>query len=382
MLIPYFDDNLNKNTIKATNKTLKSGRLSKGSIALKFEKEFLKKLSIKSNKYDALSVSSCTAALHLVFKYLNLKKNDEIIIPSLSFVADANTVVHCGAKVIFSDIKSADDLTSCPKDIKKKINVKTKAVVVMHYGGFPSDILQIRKICKQKKIVLIEDACHALFSSYGKKKLGTFGDFSVFSFYGNKNLSTGEGGMIISAKKNIEYIKKLSSHGIDFQSTSRLKKKTIGYNVHFPGLNYRFDDLRATIGLNELKYLRDKNLKRFELYNNYLRLFKKFKLDRFVHIPFRKKVSKNLSFHLFPIVLKKSNNQKIFEKMLTKGVMLSMHYPLIHKFAYYKKINKTKLPQSEKISNNILSLPIFPNLKFKDQNIIVSNLFELLNHEL
>ena len=109
MLIPYFDDNLNKNTIKAANKTLKSGRLSKGRIALKFEKEFLKKLSIKSKRYDAMSVSSCTAALHLVFKYLNLKKNDEIIIPSLSFVADANTAIYCGAKVIFSDIKSAAD---------------------------------------------------------------------------------------------------------------------------------------------------------------------------------------------------------------------------------------------------------------------------------
>ena len=379
MFIPYFDDNLNKNTIKTACKTLKTGMLSKGKIALKFEKEFLKKLSIKSNNYDALSVSSCTAALHLILKYLNLKKNDEVIVPSLSFVADANTVIDCGAKVIFSDIKSSDDLTSCPKDIKKKINSRTKAVIVMHYGGFPSDILEIRKICKNKKIVLIEDACHALFSSFRNKKLGTFGDFSVFSFYGNKNLSTGEGGMIIGNKKAIQIIKKLSSHGINYNSSLRLKKKTFEYNVDYPGLNYRFDDLRASIGLSELRYLNKKNLKRFELYKNYINLIKKFNLNQFIKIPFKKKISKNLSFHLFSVILKKSNNKKIFTKMYTEGIMLNKHYPLIHKFSFYKKNFFFKLPVAESVADKILSLPIYPNLDFKKQYRIIKVLYKILN---
>ena len=379
MFIPYFDDNLNKNTIKTACKILKTGMLSKGKIALKFEKEFLKKLSIKSNNYDALSVSSCTAALHLILKYLNLKKNDEVIVPSLSFVADANTVIDCGAKVIFSDIKSSDDLTSCPKDIKKKINSRTKAVMVMHYGGFPSDILEIRKICKNKKIVLIEDACHALFSTFRNKKLGTFGDFSVFSFYGNKNLSTGEGGMIIGNKKAIQMIKKLSSHGINYNSSLRLRKKTFEYNVDYPGLNYRFDDLRASIGLSELRYLNKKNLKRFELYKNYINLIKKFNLNQFIKIPFKKKVSKNLSFHLFSVILKKSNNKKIFKKMYTEGIMLNKHYPLIHKFSFYKKNFFFKLPVAESVADKILSLPIYPNLDFKKQYRIINMLYKILN---
>ena len=175
----------------------------------------------------------------------------------------------------------------------------------MHYGGFPCDIQKIKKICSEKKIFLIEDSCHALFSEFKNKKLGTFGDVGVFSFYGNKNMSTGEGGMILSKKKIISTIRKMSSHGIDLTSTKRIKFKKLYYNIKSPGLNYRIDDIRSAIGYNELNYLNKKNHKRYLLYKNYLNLIKNSTLSDKVIIPFSEKASKNFSYHLFPLILKK-----------------------------------------------------------------------------
>jgi dTDP-4-amino-4,6-dideoxygalactose transaminase len=377
-LIPFFDDKIDKLSINFANKVLKSSHLTRGKFSEKFEKAFLKKLLPKNAKIQGLALSSCTAALHLAIKSMNLKKNDEVIVPSLSFAADANVVNEVGAKVVFADVKSLDDLTICPNDIKKKITKKTKALIVMHYGGYPCDISIIKNICKKHKIFLIEDSCHALFSKYKKKKLGTYGDIGVFSFYGNKNMTTGEGGMLVGRKETIKKIKQMSSHGINFNSLERIKKKNFFYNITSPGLNYRIDDIRSAIGFNELKKLNKKNIKRYKLYKNYITLIKKYNLEKYIKIPFSKKIHKNLSFHIFPVILKKHNNLECYRYLLKKGVATSMHYPPIHKFDYYQKKNKQVLNITEKLEDRLISLPIYPNLSSKKQLRIIIVLRDFL----
>ena len=379
-MIPYFYDKFNKKTLNDVNNVIKNSYVTKGKVTEKFEKSFLNHLGYKNNnRYDCLGVSSCTSGLYLLLKNLKLKTNDEVIVPSLSFVADANVVVANGAKVFFADINSDSDLNISLRDIEKKINKKTKAIIVMHYGGIPCQIKEIVEICKKKKIFLIEDACHALFTEYDNKKLGTFGDASVFSFYGNKNMSTAEGGMIFSNSKIIKNIEILSSHGITLNNKTRLKKKKIYYDVIKNSLNFRIDDIRSTIGLSELNFLKKKNLLRYKVVTRYLKLIKENDLEKSIKIPFKTKIKKYNSHHIFPILLPKGmDNSFIFRQMLKNNIQLSMHYPPIHLMTFYR--NKFKLDLVESLHKRLISLPLYPNLSFKSQSKIIKTLKKILSN--
>jgi perosamine synthetase len=377
-MIPYFFDKFQKQTLLEVNKILKKSYVTKGNASKKFENKFLHFLGYRNDKkYRCLAVSSCTSGLYLILKLLKLKRTDEVIVPSLSFVADANVVKSCGAKVVFADIKSKNNLNISFQDIKKKINKNTKVVIVMHYGGVPCDIEEITKFCKKKSIFLIEDACHALFTDHSNKKLGTFGDASVFSFYGNKNLSTAEGGMIFSKKSIINKLNILSSHGILNDNLKRNKKKQIYYGIKEHSLNFRIDDIRATIGTSELDFIKKKNLQRYILVKNYLKLLEESKLKKYIQIPFENEIRKFNSHHIFPILLPKNiTNKYVFKKMIERDIYLSLHYPPIHLMKYYSK--KIVLKNIESIHKNLISLPIYPLLSFKNQKIIINNLKEII----
>ena len=373
--IPYFKISISKNDISKVNQTLKNNWLTMGKITEKFEKMFSNYLDVNIN--SCIATSSCTASLHLIMLALKLKKGDEVIMPSLTFAADANTVFHSGAKPVFADSNSLEDLTINIKDIKKKITSKTKVVIIMHYGGYPSDIKEILKLKKKYNFFLIEDACHSLFSNFSKnKKLGTFGDASTFSFYSNKNMTTGEGGMIYIKNKDLsKKIKFLRNHGIDRSMLDR-KDKFYVYNIKYPGLNYRIDDLRSTLGLSQLKSLNKNNLMRRKIALNYVNLIKKNKLN--LTIPFEKYIGGKYSYHLFVIILPpEKNNRSIIPKLLKKGVQTSFHYPPIHMFNFYKR-KKVRLPVVEEATKRLISLPMYPTLTLKEQYIIVDTIKKLL----
>lgn len=250
--------------IKAVKDVLNKGWLTTGLETKNFENKFK---IYKKAKY-ALALNSCTAALHLSLKLLNLKKNDEVITSALTFSSTINSIVISGAKPVLADVEF-DTQNIDPNQIEKKINKKTKAILIVHFAGRPCNMDQIMKIVKKHNLHLIEDCAHAIESKYRGKNVGTFGTFGCFSFYATKNLAVGEGGMLISNnKKIISRVKKLSIHGMNKDAWNRYGKKGFNsYTIDEPGYKYNMSDLQASIGIHQLKQINKFRKKRKEIWD-------------------------------------------------------------------------------------------------------------------
>jgi len=315
----------------------------------------------------AIAVSSGTAALHLAMRALNVKPDDEVIVPSLSFVASSNAILYVRAKPTFVDICGLNDFNLSCDDLIKKITPKTKAIVVVHYGGYLADMEQIKRIARNHQLFIIEDSAHAIGADLSSKMAGTLGDVGCFSFFSNKNLATGEGGMIVTRDERLaRKLKLLRSHGMTSMTLNRHKGHTYSYDVVELGYNYRMTEISAALGILQLKKLRKANKKRKVSTDLYMsNLDGTFGLS----IPFKDYPRKS-SNHLFPILLNKNVNRKKFMELLKKeGIQSSIHYPPIHKFSYYRKKLKgsqTKLPLTEYVGAHELTLPLHPLLERKD----------------
>ncbi|MDA8836276.1 DegT/DnrJ/EryC1/StrS aminotransferase family protein [Candidatus Pelagibacter bacterium] len=376
-IIPFFKTNFNFNEINAFKKIVKTGNFSMGQSTIKLEKMIAKKLKISEN--CVALVSNCTAGLHLAMIVSNIKKNDEVLCSSLTFVADASSVKYVDAKPRFIDITSIDNWNISTEDILKNITKKTKAIIMTHYAGYPCDISKIKNIAKKNNLVLIEDACHTIFSKFKNKYMGTYGDLGLFSLYGNKNITTGEGGIVIGKKKLIDKIKILRNHAIDKSMLERNSSKTPTYQIHELGYNYRIDDIRSSIGIEQLKKIDNLNFLRKKVANNYKKLISK--VVPSIKIPFKKFIGGKYSYHLFPILLPYNLDRDRLIKFLNDcGVQTSIHYKPIHKLKFYEKPN-FKLKNLDKISDHILSLPIHPKLSLIDQKYIIKNIKYFINKE-
>lgn len=279
--IPLFDLNFDEKEENAVLEVLRSKWISTGPKTAEFEKQFASMLQIE----HAVALSNCTVALHLAMKLVDIKPGDEVICPSLTFVATVNAIRYENAVPIFADIKSHEDFTIDPDDIERKITPKTKAIVVMHYGGFACDMDRIMAIAQKHNLRVIEDACHGPLSEYKGKKLGTIGDVGYFSFFSNKNISTGEGGMLVTNNtKYFERTKLLRSHGMTSMSYERAKGHSTEYDVIELGYNYRMEDIRSAIGLEQLKKIENDLLIRAELRKEYISKLEN--IDRII-IPFK-----------------------------------------------------------------------------------------------
>jgi len=374
--IPLFDLNFDKEEEKAIIKTLKSKWISTGPKCQEFENLFCSALGIK----NALTTSSCTAALHLAMLLLNIKPKDEVIVPSLTFAATVNVVKYVGATPVFADVKNYYDLTIDPVDIEKKITNKTKAIIPMHYAGFPADMDRIMDIAKRYDLKVVEDASHAPLSEYKGKKLGTIGDIGTFSFFSNKNISTGEGGMLVTNQDNYyKYAKLLRSHGMTTMSFDRARGHATKYDITNLGYNYRMDDIRATIGIVQLNKLYADLLKRQMVRKWYIE--KLCNIDSII-IPFNKNKG-FVSNYIFPVILKDSNEQnrnKVRSQMHNKGIQTSIHYPAVHQFSIYKN-EITKLMVTDYVVNNEITLPMYAKLAYKDVCYIAKTLINILNEK-
>lgn len=359
--IPLFDLDYTDDEKNAVLEVLENKWLSSGEKTKKFECEFSKYLG---DNTLSTAVSNATAALHISLLIAGVKEEDEVIISGLTFVADANVVLMCGATPIFADINSFENWNPSIKDIKSKVTSKTKAIIVVHFAGYPiEDIDELIFFCKEKNIILIEDVAHAVGSSYNGLKCGTFGDMACFSFFSNKNLSTGEGGMFVT--KNVEFDKKAKlfrSHGMTSMTIDRHEGKTISYDVVQPGLNYRIDEIRCALGLVQLAKLDKNNEKRKNLVEYYHKQL--IKHIPSITIPFTKLSNKSISsYHIFPILLPIGTNRAdVMEKLKLKGIQTSIHYPSFKDFTYYSKFYTKPLTNIENISNRILTLPLYVNL--------------------
>ncbi len=368
--IPLFDLNFDESEAKAAYETIRSGWISTGPKCTELESKF----STALNSKYGLTTSSCTGALHLALLTLGIKDGDEVIVPSLTFAATVNSVRYVGAKPVFADITSINDLTIDPEDIEKKINKRTKAIIVMHYAGFPCAMDKIMEIAIKNNLKIIEDAAHAPLSEFKGKKLGTIGDIGCFSFYSNKNISTGEGGMLVT--DNEEYFNKaklLRSHGMTTLSYERSKGHSTSYDVVGLGYNYRMDDIRASIGIVQFDKLR-KDLKQREMVRDYY--IQALSEITEIAIPFLS-VREFVSNHIFPIVLKNSIKEKrnfVREKLAENGIQTSVHYPAVHCFSIYKKYSAS-LSVTEYVTDNEITLPMYSNLS-NEQIVYISNTFK------
>lgn len=355
--IPLFDLNYGFEEEKAVIDTLRSRWISAGPKCEELENLFSSEL-----KCDyAISVANCTAALHLACLALGLKSGDEVLCPSLTFAATVNVIKYVGAKPVFCDVTSFDDFNISIDEIEKKITLNTKAIMVMHFAGFPCDMTRIKSIADINGIKIIEDACHGPFSEYKGRKLGTIGDVGCFSFFSNKNISTGEGGIVVTNNKELySKIKILRSHGMTTMSYERATGHATEYDIKALGYNYRMDDIRASLAIEQIKKLPDDLIRRQEKRMLYIDL-----LDhcKGICIPFKENVE-FVSNYIFPVVLlnsTKENRNRVREELAKRGIQTSIHYPAVHLFSIYKNENCI-LPNTEYISANEVTLPMYANL--------------------
>ena len=371
--IPLFDLNYDEKEIDAVVSVLKSKWISTGPKCEELEKMFSEQLGVKY----ALSVSNCTAALHLALLSSGIGEGDEVIVPSFTFVATVNAIRYVGAIPVFCDITSPDNLCISVEDIEKKISEKTKAIMVMHYGGYACDMDTIINISQRYNLIIIEDACHGPLSEYKGKKLGTFGAAGCFSFFSNKNISTAEGGMFVTDDSDVyQKAKLLRSHGMSVLSYEKSKGHSTSYDVSMLGHNYRFNDILASIGIEQLKKLPEDIKLRNQIRAKYI---KRLENEERVIIPFADYPYISSSY-IFPIVLKGLGYEKrdlVRSKLKEKGVQTSMHYPPAHRFSLYRNY-PNELPVTDYVADNELTLPMYGSLKDEEIDYICETLINAI----
>ncbi|GAA4092959.1 DegT/DnrJ/EryC1/StrS family aminotransferase [Mucilaginibacter panaciglaebae] len=371
--IPLFDLNFDENEERAVVDVIRSKWISTGPKTAEFEVKFANMLGAGY----AVALANCTVALHLALKLVGVESGDEVICPSLTFVATVNAIRYMEATPVFADVTSMSDLTISPQDIEAKITAKTKAIIVMHYGGFACDMDQIMAIAKKYNLKVVEDACHGPLSEYKGRKLGTIGDVGCFSFFSNKNISTGEGGMLIT--NSSEYYAKaklLRSHGMTSMSFERAKGHSTEYDVIELGYNYRMDDIHAAIGIVQLDKIEEDLAKRAIHRKNYIN---KLSDISSIVIPFKDYTAFS-SNYIMTIVLKDSESDKrnkVREALAEKGIQTSIHYPPAHRFSIYEK-NFTELPLTDYVADNLITLPMYSKMTEESIDYIVASIKQVL----
>jgi dTDP-4-amino-4,6-dideoxygalactose transaminase len=372
--IPLFNLNFDEKEAKAAYETIKSGWISTGPKCAELEQMFVDMWKVKY----AVSVTNCTDALHLCCLVCGVGPGDEVLCPSLTFAASANCIRYAGATPVFCDIVGPDHINIDPDDVKKKITPKTKAIVVVHMAGYPAKIDEIMAIAKEHNLKVIEDACHGPLSEYKGKKLGTIGDCAAFSFFSNKNISTGEGGMFISNNEELANKARLMrSHGMTTMSYQRASGHATAYDIVELGYNFRLDDIRASIAIEQLKKLPGDLEKRILVRKRYVENLSKIKG---VVVPFAD-CTEFTSNYIMPVVLtqgSKDDRDAIREKIHAAGIQTSVHYPAIHKFSIYKDYGAV-LPQTEYVTDHEITLPMYAALTMEQVDFICETVNKAIN---
>ena len=393
--IPLFDLHLGEEEYRAVKGVLDSKWLTMGKVTNDFECAFADYLGVS----HAIAVNSGTAAMHLAHYALGLDHGDEVICPSLTFVASANAILYTGAKPVFADIRGLDDLTLSPDDIESRISERVKAIVAVHYAGFPCNMDRIMEVARNHNVFVIEDVAHAVGAEYSlrlkaqsskqkkgrakadngrSQKLGTIGDIGCFSFFSNKNMTTAEGGMVVTNRDDLaEKMRIARSHGMTSVTWDRYKGDDFSYDVVSPGFNYQIDELRSSLGLVQLKKLDGNNRRRRALWTSYR---EKLGSIEEIEVPFFR-FSGTSAYHIFPIVLSEKIDRKGFMGYLREqGIQTSIHFPPIHLFSYYNKLvpSDIRLPLTEYVGRKEVTLPLFPSMHEQDIEYVVNSIKEYM----
>jgi len=375
---PLSDIDFGKEEEHEVLRVLRSSWLSTGPATERFERACTEYLGAGY----ATAVSNGTAALHLALASLGIEEGDEVVLPSLTFVATANAVFYVGARPVFADIVSMENLNISPEEIEKKITKKTKAIMVMHYGGHPCEMKAILGIAKRHGLYVIEDAAHAPGAEYHGKKCGLIGEVGCFSFFSNKNLVTGEGGMVVTRDKTLaERIQRMRSHGMEALSWDKYLGRLSSYDIRGLGYNYRTTEIQSALGLVQLKKLDRNNRKRKRLVQLYVNGLQKVEE---ISIPFSR-LKGHPSYHLFPILVAPHiDRNSVMERLKRFGIQTSVHYPPVHLFSFYRKrfsFKRGMLPKTEEVSRREVTLPLHPRMAERDVKWIAEKVKETIYRE-
>lgn len=379
--IPFAKVFIGESEQKYLKEVIESGWLTTASKTLEFEKRFAE---FTGAKY-ACAVNSCTSALHLAVDALGVKPGDKVFVPTMTFTATAEVVRYMFADPIFLDVEYGTNLIT-PEILKEAIinHPMAKFIILVHYGGQAAQIEEIQNICNANNIKIIEDAAHSFPTRLNGKMIGSFGELTCFSFYANKTITTGEGGMITTESEELyKRIKTMRLHGINRDIWDRFTSKvpTWEYDVIEAGYKYNLPDVNAAIGLGQLEQAEQFRLERqkvAEYYNSHISDL------QCIDLPLSKIPNCDHAWHLYPIVIndksKISRNQFI-EKMSEFGIGTSVHYKPLHLMTYYKekyKLSSNDFPNAEKIWKGNVSLPIYPNMTEDDLSYICSMIHSIL----
>ncbi len=380
MQIPFHKTHTTQEEIDAVVATLKSGWLTMGPKVVEFERVFKEYMGVA----EAVNLNSATAALHLALKAIGLKEGDEVIVPTNTFVATAEVVTYFNAKPVLCDIEESTHNIDVDK-IEPLITEQTKAIIPVHFGGQPCDMDAIYSVVEGKrakgegKIYVIEDAAHALPSSYKGVKIGALPktDITCFSFYATKTLSTGEGGM--ATTNNAAFAKSMRInrlHGIDRDAWDRYTSRgSWYYEIVDNGNKYNSTDINAALGLVQLKKQAMLREKRAAIAKRYLEAFAN---NPKITLPVIK-ADRTTSWHLF--VVKVAKRDELIEKLKSRGIGCSVHFIPVHKHPYYKErygYRESDYPVANRVFEQSLSLPIYPDMSDEELEYVIRNFLELV----
>ena len=368
--VPLADVVISESDIDSVASVYRSGWLTQGPRVRSFEEA----VEAYVGAPHAIAVASCTAALHLMAAASGVGPGDEVIMPALTFVATANAVAYTGATPVFADIVSPAEPWLDPDDVASRISPRTRAIMSMAYGGHPGQSRALRALAGEHGLLFLEDAAHALGTRLAEGHVGTLGVAGAYSFFSNKNLPLGEGGMVVCADEALAArLRLLRSHGMTTLSWDRHRGHASGYDVVALGFNYRIDEARCALGLRRLERLDADNARRARIDARYRTLL--------ADVPgvgttLRSESAETLAHHLFTVVLDvRLDRDAVRAELATAGIQTSIHYPPAHRFEIYAP-SAPVLPVTDEYSGRTVTLPLFPHMTEDQTDLVVAELRE------
>ena len=370
-LLPYGHQSVSEDDIRAVAEALRADWITQGAKVDEFEK----RVADYCGAEYAVAVSSGTAALQLAYAAAGITAGDEVITTPITFAATASAAVHLGAKPVFADIKE-DTLNIDPLEIKKKLSLKTKAILPVDFAGLPAELDEIKQIAAEKNLMVIEDACHALGAEYKGRRIGGISDMTVLSFHPVKHITTGEGGMVLTNRK--EYytkLKRLRHHGIE-------KKSAEGgwyYQIESPGYNFRLTDFQCALGLSQMDRLDGFIRRRRQIAAAYNKAFAE--MEEIITPPH----DGGHAYHIYVIQLRlemlAADRKKIFEALRAENIGVQVHYVPLHLHPFCKNsfgYRQGDYPVSERYYSRAITLPLFPAMSDEDTRDVINGVRKVI----
>ena len=374
--VPLADPVVDDELVEAAREAVASGWWSMGPRVNAFEEAFAE----LTGAGHAIAVANGTAALHLALLAVECGPGDEVVLPSLNFVAAANAILHTGATPVFCDIQGDADLNLDPADIEAAVTPATKAILALHYGGFACDMDAVSGLASKHGLRVVEDAAHAPGGTYHGAACGTLGEIGCFSFFSNKNLPVGEGGMIVTNDDELAaQLRLLRSHGMTTLTWDRHRGHAHSYDVVAQGFNYRLDELRAAMGIVQLSRLPDENSGRRKISAAYReRLHGQHGLT----MPFDDEEAQRSSSHHLAVVLlpEGAPRDEVRTALQEARIQTSVHYPPIHQFSLYAELGARRpLPRTEGVAARLVTLPLYGHMGEEEVDAVVDTLVGALS---